>query len=219
MPSADTFDTPRSQTRTGLVLFAMCLGVLMAQIDTSVVNLGAHAIGAALGLGVSALQWVLDVYNLVYATLLLTGGLLGDLFGRRRVFVVGVAMFAAGSLACGLAPDGTVLIAARAITGLGAALLLPASLSILAATYPDARSAPMPSASGPVATAWPSPSGPRSAASWSPPRAGAACSSWWCRWPPSPSSWPSGRCRRRPIRRAGASTCPARGWPCWRSAP
>ncbi|MBW8724903.1 MAG: MFS transporter [Inquilinus limosus] len=138
MPSADTIDTPRSRTRPGLVLLAMCLGVLVAQIDTSVVNLGAHAIGAALGLGVSALQWVLDVYNLVYATLLLTGGLLGDLFGRRRIFVAGVAMFALGSLACGLAPDGTVLIAARAITGLGAALLLPASLSILAATYPDA---------------------------------------------------------------------------------
>ncbi len=138
MPSADTIDTPRSRTRPGLVLLAMCLGVLVAQIDTSVVNLGAHAIGAALGLGVSALQWVLDVYNLVYATLLLTGGLLGDLFGRRRIFIVGVAMFALGSLACGLAPDGTVLIAARAITGLGAALLLPASLSILAATYPDA---------------------------------------------------------------------------------
>lgn len=139
MPSADTIDTPRSRTRPGLVLFAMCLGVLVAQIDTSVVNLGAHAIGDALGLGVSALQWVLDVYNLVYATLLLTGGLLGDLFGRRRVFALGMALFALGSLACGLAPDGTVLIAARAITGLGAALLLPASLSILAATYPDAR--------------------------------------------------------------------------------
>ena len=104
MPSADTIDTARPRTRPGLVLFAMCLAVLVAQIDTSVVNLGAHAIGDALGLGVSALQWVLDVYNLVYATLLLTGGLLGDLVGRRRIFAVGVALFALGSLACGLAP-------------------------------------------------------------------------------------------------------------------
>jgi EmrB/QacA subfamily drug resistance transporter len=138
MPAEITFDTPRSRTRPGLILFTMCLGVLVAQIDTSVVNLGTHAIGNALGLGVSALQWVLDVYNLVYATLLLTGGLLGDLFGRRRIFAAGVALFALGSLACGLAPSGTVLIAARGITGLGAALLLPASLSILSATYPDA---------------------------------------------------------------------------------
>lgn len=139
MPSADIIDTSRAQTRPGLVLFTMCLGVLVAQLDTSVVNLGAHAIGGALGLGVSALQWVLDVYNLVYATLLLTGGLLGDLFGRRRVFIAGMAVFTFGSLACGLAPNGAVLIAGRALTGLGAALLLPSSLSILSATYPDAK--------------------------------------------------------------------------------
>jgi len=80
-----------------LILFTMCLGVLIAQVDTSVVNLALAP--------VSALQWVIDAYNLVYASLLLTTGTLGDLYGRRRMFALGVAIFTLGSLICGLAPD------------------------------------------------------------------------------------------------------------------
>src|SRR5690349_9898399 len=72
-----------------LVLVAMCLAVLIAQIDTSVVNLATHAIGAAFRTSVAPLQWVLDSYNLVYAVLLLSGGLVADLYGRRRVFAIG----------------------------------------------------------------------------------------------------------------------------------
>ena len=122
-----------------LVLFTTCLGVLIAQLDTSVVNLALKPIGADLDLGVSTLQWVVDAYNLVYACLLLTAGTLGDLYGRRLVFASGVAFFTLGSLACGFAPNEALLIAGRAVSGLGAALMLPISLAILAVAYPEAK--------------------------------------------------------------------------------
>lgn len=126
-----------SAPRRGAVLVTLCLGVLIAQIDTSVVNLAVRPVGDALGVGVAALQWVVDGYNLAYALLLLTGGLLGDLYGRRRIFVAGVAVFSFGCLGCGLAPNVAVLILGRAVTGLGAALLLPSSLAILRVIWTD----------------------------------------------------------------------------------
>src|SRR5215470_1428659 len=100
----------------GMVLFTMCLGVFVAQLDSSVVNLAVKHIGGDLNAGVNQLQWVLDSYNLVYATLLLTGGTLGDLYGRTRIFVCGMALIVAGSLVCALAPNAAVLIAGRAMT-------------------------------------------------------------------------------------------------------
>lgn len=121
------------------ILFIVCLGVLIAQLDTSVVNLVARSIGADLSAGMGALQWVLDGYNLAYACLLLTGGTLGDLYGRRRVFLLGILLFAAGSLLCGLAPGIVQLIVGRALTGLGAALALPSSLAIIANVFPAGR--------------------------------------------------------------------------------
>ena len=124
--------------RPVFVLLTMCLGVLIAQIDTSVVNLAVRAIGADLRLGVSTLQWIVDAYNLVYASLLLTAGTLGDLYGHRRIFAAGMVVFALGSLVCGLAPGGATLIAGRAVAGLGAALELPVSLAILSVVYDDA---------------------------------------------------------------------------------
>jgi DHA2 family methylenomycin A resistance protein-like MFS transporter len=124
---------------TTLVLLTMSLGVLIAQIDTSVVNLAVKQIGANLDAGVTALQWVVDAYNLVYASLLLTAGTLADLFGRRRIFALGIALFTLGSLVCGLAPNASVLVAGRAIAGLGAAFEVPTSLAILTVTYPDSR--------------------------------------------------------------------------------
>jgi DHA2 family methylenomycin A resistance protein-like MFS transporter len=105
--------------------------VLVAQVDTSVVNLAMHPIGTAFQASVGALQWVLDGYNLTYAVLLLTGGLLADLYGRRRAFQAGAAILAAASVASAFAPGIGVLIAARVVTGAGAALLLPASLAIV----------------------------------------------------------------------------------------
>jgi MFS transporter, DHA2 family, methylenomycin A resistance protein len=125
-------------TRRSLILLTMCLGILIAQVDTSVVNLALAPIGKALDAPVSVLQWVIDAYNLVYASLLLTAGTLADLYGRRRIFALGVAIFTVGSLICGFAPNEVILIAGRASSGLGAALLVPTSLAILAVTYEDA---------------------------------------------------------------------------------
>lgn len=126
------------QARRALILVTMCLGVLIAQVDTSVVNLALAPIGQALDVPVSVLQWVIDAYNLVYASLLLMAGTLADLYGRRRIFALGVAIFTLGSLICGFAPSEEMLIAGRALSGLGAALLVPTSLAILAVTYEDA---------------------------------------------------------------------------------
>ncbi|HEX3863213.1 MAG TPA: MFS transporter [Stellaceae bacterium] len=120
-----------------LVLLAMCLGVLVAQIDTSVVNLATHAIGVTFHAGVAPLQWVLDAYNLVYAVLLLSGGLIADLYGRRRAFAIGAGVMTLGSLVCAFAPSIGVLIAARAATGIGAALLLPSSLAIIRVVWTE----------------------------------------------------------------------------------
>jgi DHA2 family methylenomycin A resistance protein-like MFS transporter len=135
-----TISKPRLITPPILVLIATSLGVLIAQVDTSVVSLAVKSIGADLGSGVSEMQWVIDVYNLVYATLLLTGGTLGDLYGRRRIFICGIALFTLGTIVCALAPNGAVLITGRAISGLGAALELPMSLVLLTLVYPEGKS-------------------------------------------------------------------------------
>jgi EmrB/QacA subfamily drug resistance transporter len=132
---------PRARTKQGtaVILLTMSLGVLIAQIDTSVVNLAVEEIGAGLDAGVTALQWIVDAYNLVYASLLLTAGTLADLYGRRRIFALGIALFALGSLMCGLAPNAAVLVAGRAVAGLGAALEIPTSLAILTVAYQDTK--------------------------------------------------------------------------------
>jgi EmrB/QacA subfamily drug resistance transporter len=96
-----------------------------------------HPIGEAFHADVAAMQWVLDGYNLTYAVLLLTGGLLADLYGRRRTFQGGAAILAAASIICALAPSIGVLIGARVVTGAGAALLLPASLAIVRVVWPE----------------------------------------------------------------------------------
>jgi MFS transporter, DHA2 family, methylenomycin A resistance protein len=134
----------RADLARPLALLTLCLGVLIAQIDTSVVNLALRHIGADLSADVSALQWVVDAYNLTYASLLMTGGVLGDLYGRRRIFALGIVLFTAGSILCGLAPDAGTLIAGRAVAGLGAALAVPATLAILTVVYPDPRERALP---------------------------------------------------------------------------
>lgn len=111
--------------------------MLIAQVDTSVVNLAVHAIGVGLHAPLSALQWVVDGYNLSYAALLMTGGTLADLLGRRRVLQAGAAVFVLGSLLAGLAPNITALIAGRVLAGIGAALLLPASLALIRVIWAD----------------------------------------------------------------------------------
>jgi DHA2 family methylenomycin A resistance protein-like MFS transporter len=137
MAIAETRRTAKPAARTqALVLVTMCLGVLVAQLDSSVVNLAVKRIGGEFHAGISALQWVLDVYNLAYACLLITAGTLGDRYGRRRLFTAGMALFTLGTAVCGLAPGIGILILGRVIAGIGAASVLPSSLALLAAAYP-----------------------------------------------------------------------------------
>jgi MFS transporter, DHA2 family, methylenomycin A resistance protein len=128
-----------SPRHTGVILFTMSLGVFIAQLDSQVVNLAIKAIGKDLDAGINALQWVLDSYNLFYATLLLTGGTLGDLYGRARVFAIGIGLIVLGSIVCAAAPNAAILIAGRALTGIGSALEVPTSLAILTVAYADDR--------------------------------------------------------------------------------
>ena len=122
-----------------LTLGAMCFALFMAMLDNTVVNVALPRIQVHMGSGVSGLQWIIDAYTLVFASLMLTGGTLGDIFGRKRFFLLGLSVFTAGSLLCGLAPSLAVLIAGRAVQGLGAAALLPGTLSILTNTFHDPR--------------------------------------------------------------------------------
>jgi EmrB/QacA subfamily drug resistance transporter len=114
---------------------ATVLGSAIASIDATVVGIALPAIGRDFGSGLATLQWVVTGYTLTLASLLLVGGALGDRYGRRRVFVFGVVWFALASALCGVAPDPGVLIAARALQGVGAALLTPGSLAILEASF------------------------------------------------------------------------------------
>ena len=119
------------------VLTATILGSSMAFIDGSVVSIALPALQATMGATISDVQWVVEAYTLFLAALMLTGGALGDRLGRKRIFLAGVVVFTAGSIACGLAPNMQALIAFRALQGIGAALLVPGSLSIISAVFPD----------------------------------------------------------------------------------
>ena len=113
------------------MIVATSLGFVVVQLDVSIVNVALNRIGAALSIDVGGLQWVVDAYTLAFAALLLAGGALGDRIGARRVFVGGMALFSLASLACGLAYSAWILVAARAVQGAGAALLMPCSLALL----------------------------------------------------------------------------------------
>ncbi|TVZ03989.1 DHA2 family efflux MFS transporter permease subunit [Trebonia kvetii] len=122
------------------VLAATVLGSGIAALDSTVVGIALPAIGRDFHASVAGMQWVIDGYTLPLAGLLLLGGALGDVYGRRKIFVIGTIWFAIASLACGLAPSAGFLIAARAVQGVGAALLTPGSLAILQASFnPDDR--------------------------------------------------------------------------------
>jgi EmrB/QacA subfamily drug resistance transporter len=131
-----------SSTRGRWVVATTVLGSGMAALDATVVGIALPAIGRDFHAGVTSVQWVVDAYTLTLAGLLLLGGTLGDSYGRRRMFIVGTIWFAIASLLCGVAPDVGVLIAARAMQGVGGALLTPGSLAILQASFAqDQRSA------------------------------------------------------------------------------
>lgn len=122
------------------ILLTTVLGSSMAMLDSTVVNVALPRIGRDLDADLAALQWTVNAYTLTLAGLILLGGSLGDRHGRRKIFVVGVVWFAAASLLCGIAPNAEVLIAARALQGVGGALLTPGSLAIIQASFhPDDR--------------------------------------------------------------------------------
>jgi len=141
-PSAMSGEARRgvhSNLSTPLTLAAMSLGYGVVQLDVTIVNTALDSIGTSLGGGVAELQWVVTSYTIAFAAFILTAGALGDRIGAKRIFIAGFAIFTAASLACALAPSAAMLIAARAVQGLGAAILVPNSLALLSHAYPDER--------------------------------------------------------------------------------
>src|SRR5216110_1993254 len=124
------------ENRKWWTLAAVSFGLFMIMLDNTIVNVALPSIERSLHLKISELEWVVTGYALTFGALMLTGGKLADLFGRRLVFVVGLVIFTASSLACGLAGSATVLIAARVVQGIGAALMNPSTLSIITVTFP-----------------------------------------------------------------------------------
>ena len=133
---AEAIVGPVSSLRKWLVLAVMSVGTLIIFLDNTVVNTALPTISVDLGASTSMLQWIVDSYVLVLAGLLLLGGSLGDRFGRKRWMIIGLVIFGGGAVGAALATSGAQLIAYRGIMGLGAALVLPATLSILTNVFP-----------------------------------------------------------------------------------
>ncbi len=131
---------PRPQGRTSsprAVLLVVCVGYFLVLLDVTIVNVALPKIGSALHASLSGLQWVVDGYALALAALMLAGGAIGDLRGHKRIVLSGLIVFGAGSLGCGLAPTVAVLVAARVVQGIGAAMLLPGTLAIISHAFPE----------------------------------------------------------------------------------
>jgi DHA2 family methylenomycin A resistance protein-like MFS transporter len=128
---------PAQSRVLSLALVAVCLGYFMVILDTTIVNVALPALRVDLGASVAGLQWVVDGYLLMLAALLLSGGVLADRLGARRVFQLGLGLFVLASVGCGLAPSTVVLVIARLLQGVGAAMAVPASLALLRAAYPE----------------------------------------------------------------------------------
>jgi EmrB/QacA subfamily drug resistance transporter len=116
-------------------LAAVAFGLFMIMLDNTIVNVALPSIQRSLHMSISSLEWIVTAYALTFAALLITGGKLGDLYGRRKMFMLGLVVFTLASLACGLAPNAGFLIGARAVQGVGAALMNPATLSIITTTF------------------------------------------------------------------------------------
>jgi EmrB/QacA subfamily drug resistance transporter len=124
------------ENRKWWTLAAVTFGLFMIMLDNTVVNVALPAMQDELGISQAGLEWVVNAYALTFGVLLLSGGKLADLLGRRRIFIIGLIIFTASSLACGLATGSAMLITARTIQGVGAAMMNPATLSIITATFP-----------------------------------------------------------------------------------
>jgi DHA2 family methylenomycin A resistance protein-like MFS transporter len=130
---------PRERRLWSLALVAVCLGFFMVIIDTTIVNVAVPALQTGLHADTTGVEWVIDGYLLMLAALVLSGGALADRIGAHRIFQIGLGVFTVASVICGVAPNVSVLIIARLIQGTGAAMSVPASLSLLRAAFPDAR--------------------------------------------------------------------------------
>src|SRR5215472_14336885 len=140
MSAITTFpSTPPDTTarRRNLVLFALCSAALIINIDVTIVNVALPSLVRELGASTSSLQWVIDAYTLVFASLILAAGNLSDRVGRKGVLLAGLAVFGAASLAGAFADSAAGLIAARAVMGVGAAAIFPATLSLIANVFTD----------------------------------------------------------------------------------
>ena len=126
----------RLASRRGLALTAVCGVLFLTFLDNTIVSVALADMQASLAAGVSSLQWIVDGYMLAFAGLMLTGGTLGDLFGRRKVLLAGVATFCAGSIVGALATGPSMLIAGRVVMGVGAAACEPGTLSLIRQIYP-----------------------------------------------------------------------------------
>jgi EmrB/QacA subfamily drug resistance transporter len=124
------------ENRKWLTLVAVAIGLFMIMLDNTIVNVALPSIRRGLGISISELEWVVTAYALTFGTFLLTGGKLADLLGRRRIFIAGTVIFTASSLVCGLAGGAGMLIGARTAQGIGAAMMNPATLSIITTTFP-----------------------------------------------------------------------------------
>jgi EmrB/QacA subfamily drug resistance transporter len=128
---------PQTREHKGMALLLLCLVQFMVVLDIAIVNVALPTIKHSLDFGEDSLLWVINAYTLTFGGLLLLGGRSADLLGRRRMFMAGLLLFSAASLACGLATSNTILIAARAVQGVGAAIISPAALSILTTTFEE----------------------------------------------------------------------------------
>src|SRR3954447_16823456 len=125
-----------AENRKWWTLVAVSIGLFMMMLDNTVVNVALPSIRNDLGISISELEWVVNAYALTFGVLMLSGGKLADLLGRRTIFIVGLVIFTGSSLWCGLAGGAASLITARTVQGVGAALMNPATLSIITATFP-----------------------------------------------------------------------------------
>lgn len=132
----NTENLPGYKMRWWGLLF-ICISLVVISLDNTILNVAIPSISRDLGASASELQWIIDAYVLVFASLLLTMGALGDLYGRKRLLQFGLVMFGLGSLAAGLSTSTNMLIASRAFLGIGGAVIMPSTLSLISATFPQ----------------------------------------------------------------------------------
>src|SRR3954454_19527356 len=136
---ATTVEPPRQSRRRWLVLAICCMSLLIVGLDNTIVNVALPSIRDDLHASIAELQWIVDAYSLVLASLLILAGSTADRLGRARIFKVGLALFTLGSLICSLAPSVEALVAARVVQAIGGSMLNPVAMSIIRNTFTDPR--------------------------------------------------------------------------------